>query len=447
MKHRILLTSLVVMGLTCPWGARADTFPTDGYMQENKIYESAATEENLGAYEGTVNATAEYDDILYQILAGSYLPAGSEGDVETCPAGSYCPGVTDATYNETSAQGVTSCPTGYPNSESGAGAQTQCYTACTTSTANIAHATAVSGNDYYGAGVDTCVATACENGYHVSDGVKLIERDPLIDVDASVPGNNYGYISADGENAQRVSENGLTENNTWASEFDYGTVYGRASCQSAIHSEGMGYFFANFEGVIGGQMSADEFRAGMEPIAGTAKTDVVVAAIENFQTTAMGEEDAADMLKVVYQLFGIAEGADYSTTDSGQYCYCQMTDYMPAGGDKSKVMSAPWVFDDGAGGSAADCADYCANSCALDLLNSDALFRVFRGALFGSLGATAAGTCDANEIEITWTDADPADVSANNAGMCTFGGDIRTPVRAATKPGKTFKGWKFDNAK
>ncbi len=446
MKHRILLTSLVVMGLTCPWGARADTFPTDGYMQENKIYESAATEENLGAYEGTVNATAEYDDILYQILAGSYLPAGSEGDVETCPAGSYCPGVTDATYNETSAQGVTSCPTGYPNSESGAGAQTQCYTACTTSTANIAHATAVSGNDYYGAGVDTCVATACENGYHVSDGVKLIERDPLIDVDASVPGNNYGYISADGENAQRVSENGLTENNTWASEFDYGTVYGRASCQSAIHSEGKNTFYGVVDDVMGGTMSAQDMRTTFEPVVGTATTDVLVSAYEEMLAGSGSEADQEKFYKVVYQLFGIAEGADYSTTDSGQYCYCQMTDYMPAGGDKSKVMSAPWVFDY-VYGSADNCAGDCANSCADDLRYDGPGNRVFRGAVFGSLGATAAGTCDANEIEITWTDADPADVSANNAGMCTFGGDIRTPVRAATKPGKTFKGWKFDNAK
>lgn len=446
MKHKILLTSLVVMGLTCPWGARAETFPTDGYMQENKTYESAATEENLGAYEGTVNATAEYDDILYQILAGSYLPAGSEGDVETCPAGSYCPGVTDATYNETSAQGVTSCPTGYPNSEAGAGAQTQCYTACTKSSANIAHATAVSGNDYYGAGIDTCVATACENGYHVSDGVKLIERDPLIDVDASVPGNDYGYISADGENAQRVSENGLTENNTWASEFDYGTVYGRASCQSAIHSEGMNTYFDVVADVKGGTMSAQDMRTTFEPVVGTAKTDVLVSAYEEFLAGSRSAADQEKIYKVVYQLFGIAEGADYSTTDSGQYCYCQMTDYMPAGGDKSKVMSAPWVFGDDFG-SAHYCPDYCADNCAGYLSGVFMENRVIRGAVFGSLGATAAGTCDANEIEITWTDADPTDVSANNAGMCTFGGDIRTPVRAATKPGKTFKGWKFDNAK
>lgn len=447
MKHKILLTSLVVMGLTCPWGARAETFPTDGYMQENKTYESAATEENLGAYEGTVNATAEYDDILYQILAGSYLPAGSEGDVETCPAGSYCPGVIDATYNETSAQGVTSCPTGYPNSESGAGAQTQCYTACTKSSANIAHATAVSGNDYYGAGVDTCVATACENGYHVSDGVKLIERDPLIDVDVSLKGNDHGYISADGSKTRRAEENGLTENNTWASEFDYGTVYGQASCQSAEHSEGLN-IFNDFSGnIINGGMSAQGLRTMFEPVVGTATTDVLVSAYEEMLAGSGSEADKEKFYKVVYQLFIIPEGADYSTTASGGYCYCQMTDYMPAGGDKLKVMSAPWVYLVDFLGSTNDCAANCADFCAGDLLADGPAPRAFRGVVFGSLGATAAGTCEANEIEITWTDADPADVSANNAGMCTFGGDIRTPVRAATKPGKTFKGWKFDNAK
>ena len=72
-----------------------------------------------------------------------------------------------------------------------------------------------------------------------------------------------------------------------------------------------------------------------------------------------------------------------------------------------------------------------------------AYYRAFRAAVLGSLGARTVGVCAANEISITWADADAADVAANNAGVCTYDGDIRTPVKAITKPGKTFKGWRF----
>ena len=64
--------------------------------------------------------------------------------------------------------------------------------------------------------------------------------------------------------------------------------------------------------------------------------------------------------------------------------------------------------------------------------------------MLGALGAVEFGICEANEITINWTDATADDIAANNAGMCTYDGEIRTPVRAATKPGKTFVGWKFN---
>ena len=49
--------------------AFADDFPSNGYMLENKTYENAAIYGNMGVYDGTVTATAEYEDILYQIGA------------------------------------------------------------------------------------------------------------------------------------------------------------------------------------------------------------------------------------------------------------------------------------------------------------------------------------------------------------------------------------------
>ena len=64
-------------------------------------------------------------------------------------------------------------------------------------------------------------------------------------------------------------------------------------------------------------------------------------------------------------------------------------------------------------------------------------------AIYGAFEQMTNTTCEANTINITWSDADQADIDANNAGACEYDGDIRTPVKAIKKPGKTFKGWKF----
>ena len=55
-----------------------------------------------------------------------------------------------------------------------------------------------------------------------------------------------------------------------------------------------------------------------------------------------------------------------------------------------------------------------------------------------------ASSCTPNTITINWSGADAEDISANNAGQCTYGGDIRTPVKAQHIPGQTFVGWTFD---
>ena len=61
-----------------------------------------------------------------------------------------------------------------------------------------------------------------------------------------------------------------------------------------------------------------------------------------------------------------------------------------------------------------------------------------------SLGSSSASDCIANVITINWSGADAEDIIANNAGQCTYGGDIRTPVKAQHIPGQTFVGWTFD---
>lgn len=428
------------VGLGAAMPAFAESFPSNGYMLANKTYSGAATGENMGVYDGTVTASAEYANTLYQIIGGTYLPAGAEVAAQ-CPANSYCPGVTDATYNESAAQGAKSCPSGYPNSAVGASAITQCYTGCKDSM--VEHATAVSGKDYYGDGPDTCFATECENGYHVYETVKVIEQPPLIDVDYTVAGNDSGYISADGGITLNPDAYGLTEKNTWALEFDYGVVYGRASCQAKPYDSGYDYFMANGEAIMGGTMSPDQVRSDLTPIVGVAKANYFADLVAGFLDGTIGE---GDFLVRYLLVFGLFEDASFSTSDTGGICYCQMTGFQSAssgesGYDISKAVaieSAPWMNGNNYD-SANTCAKMCAYYCAYSLANVDQQRRM----TFGGYRVTDVSTCDANEITIKWTDATDEDIAANNAGMCTYGGDIRTPVRAATKPGKTFVGWKF----
>ena len=48
-----------------------------------------------------------------------------------------------------------------------------------------------------------------------------------------------------------------------------------------------------------------------------------------------------------------------------------------------------------------------------------------------------------NTITINWSDVDESVAGQNNENTVTYDGDIRTPIRAAHKPGKQFVGWVF----
>ena len=437
MKNKIFATIGGAVAALCPWVTHAETFPTDGNMLENKTYESAATYDNLGTYAGSVSAAAEYADILYQIGAGQYLPADSEGVSAVCTTGYYCPGLKDATYSEDINQGLNACPNGYPNSDAGASMNTQCYTTCTDKSV-IAHATAVAGNDYYGNGTDTCYPTACDNGYHTYNGIEMFETDPLAPgADPSVSATTYGYISASGTNKYHEGDFGLTEAGTWGAEFSYGTVYGQASCQSE-KGAAMGYV----TGVLNSYADVETVRSELTTIAGEGAANAVADAFAEYKA---GAKTYEELWKTAWAILGIEENANFSTSDSGLYCYCQMTAFKPTDGVKTLVTPAPWVFRNDYS-SADACARGCAGFCVNELMSDEERYRAYRAAMYGMLGARAVGVCAANEISITWADADPADVAENNAGVCTYDGDIRTPVKAITKPGKTFKGWKFQKS-
>lgn len=201
MSKRLLTTFVIMSGIT--GSALADIFPGDGYMQANTAYDNAATYAVMGVYDGTAYALAEYQDVL-SIAAGKYLPRGaSEG--QTCTAGSFCPGIDDATFSETLDQGIYSCADladgEYPYSAVGTTANTGCYREC--SIADIPHSTAVSGNDYYGDDVISCVVSECASGYHTNNGsacdANAISISWQNTTDANVSATNAGYCIYGGD--------------------------------------------------------------------------------------------------------------------------------------------------------------------------------------------------------------------------------------------------------
>ncbi len=389
----------------------------------------------------TANTIATWDLIDYTLNPGQYLNVTETSvDKTTCPAGSYCVG---GGYTvETANNSIAQCPTEYPNSAEGAGADTQCYTACTVATANIAHATAVSGNDYYGSGVDTCGATACETGYHVDGGgIELVEKTPLVPISLTAEGAGFRYVNADGTSdsigtVDAIPADSVTAPSTWATAYSEGTVYGKASCQPSVDPS-LEYILANFDSVAGGEMTIEAFKTGLEPLAGADKAEYMAGMITDVMS---GNKSGSEMYKALFGVFMTEPNANYATDSTGQYCYCQMDGFMPNGGTREIVTSAPWVFnyDDG---SADLCASNCANYCASDLYDVDVNDLAFRGAVVGALDLVeTGGICAANTINIDWNPDNGGDHIKN---MCTYEGSIELPTPDPVKPGYTFTGWKL----
>ena len=209
MKNKLILTSFIAIGFACPVMANptnTGTFPSSGLMQEDYTYTNAATSENMdGVYEGLVMAQAEYANSTYNLSAGYYLPAGGSEPAQ-CPHGYYCPGANDVEYNENTNQGLVSCSVEtndlYTLSEPGATAVSDCYRKCLSADIfNGLHVTAVSGNVYYG-GNQTCAATGCENGYHISSGTCLANEITINWTGASaeaISANNAGSCTYGGD--------------------------------------------------------------------------------------------------------------------------------------------------------------------------------------------------------------------------------------------------------
>ncbi|MBR5904060.1 MAG: hypothetical protein IKZ49_00825 [Alphaproteobacteria bacterium] len=409
MTQKLFLTSALAMGVIAPAFAEPSntgTFPSDGYMQEDYTYTNAATADNMDSvYEGNVNAVAEYENILYQIGAGQYLPAGGESVISCDQPGSFCPGVSgDVTYNANAAQGLTSCSTatnGDFTSSDGTGSSAEsCYRACNISNmgsngtiSTIAHATALSGNDYYGNGADTCEPTACDPGWHVKPAVNNPDLVSLLGLDRV---EDRGYVSNNGENYASVAMFNLsTTNDKGKFIIEYpgkGRLTGHGICSTHV-----------------GTRTRDQ----------TTNTYTNVTMINSMLSDETGQEGAI-------------------------YCYCKIDGYIPNGENELIISANPWIFveDTTYSGGVVGCSSNCVAYCTNVFTESDANYLSYRNIILGSVAPTLA-SCEANTITINWTDASSADISANNAGTATYGEDVRTPVKATTKPGQRFKGWRF----
>ena len=362
----------------------------------------------------TANTIATWTLIDYECSAGQYLLKTEDSlECTPCPIGSYCPGGKFTIESENN--GVNTCPTSHPNSAEGAGADTQCYTACTVDM--VAKATAVTGNDYYGSGVDTCSATACETGYHVEGNIELVEKTPLIPVDYTIGGsfnNAYAGVATD--------------------TFEYGTIHSHSSCQPEIPSDLL-YFYKNYSKVISRSMTLEDFRKEFSKVASEQKVSYAV----NILSGALGNSSYyADIYKFLYVMLGNQTNAEYSTNDVGQYCYCQMVDFKPVEGDKTKISNAPWIFLQEFD-SADNCQTNCIAQCSHRLRYTNSECTAFRAATYGALSYIETGICAANTINIDW-DPDNGDTHIQN--MCTYNETITLPDDPV-KLGYTFSGWKL----
>ena len=155
----------------------------------------------------------------------------------------------------------------------------------------------------------------------------------------------YGYARLNANAGDNESTYGLTTGSgQWAVSFtNGGIVRGIASCSSTGSTA--------FDTVIGAFAN------------GTMTMEQVIAAVYG--------SCASDAIK---------PGNTFSSSSSGQYCWCKVDSYTPSGGQQCNIQTSfSWIFTverSDASNCATQCAQDCAVSVVQDLLN-------FRRILFG----------------------------------------------------------------
>ena len=361
MNKKLILSSLAVLGLVSPAvAAQYAPFPSDTkLMQENMIYENAATQTNMGVYAGEVTAKAEYDPISHFLEPGSYLPMQSE-TTHPCPQNNYCPGGIKVEYSAIEPQGLTRCPGDYTMTDGGGAISAiECYKDCDSAMFQNAKELVSGGKDYYSSGMDTCQIASCDQGYHLSKG-------------DTVEIGDFKYEFFDSEILMSNGGDG-----SW--EVTY-----RPSNETTLE--------------IYGQSRLSEQSGGLAQVF----TDVV--------------EDS-----------------------DAENCFCNITGYRKNGENGfSRIMASKWVYL-GSGYSNKECGEVCGDAMG----STGDEYTVFKISLLDSI-TYVSDACMPNVININWDGASEDDVLANDAGSVEYGGHIRTPVKAQTIKGKTFKGWRFE---
>ena len=338
--------------------------------------------------------------VLKTCESGYYLN-GNECTV--CPVGSYC------------ANNIkTACDDGYTTDATGATDVSQCYTTCeqqcTQQTcpdnATCTHGTTVTTGKQYVGGTCNAKQTmcgidiTCDTGYNKTDsGIEIVEKTPLIPVDYHESGDDYAYVNASGDlsggSSDFYNSIDITEPNTWASHFDYGTVYGRASCQTSM-DPGIEYSYMNLEGILSGDISLSEYETNMTAISGGIKAKYITNLVAEMLA---GTKTYADLSLVLWTMLGTGSDINYNANSTGDVCYCQMTEFVSASDIKHVIEDAPWVWFDVVWDNKG-CPSICAQYCAMYLKHSNDFYEGFRAATFGSLGVQTKATCEIAIIDI-----------------------------------------------
>jgi hypothetical protein len=168
--------------------------------------------------------------------------------------------------------------------------------------------TTTTGKQYVGG---TCDATAsqcelniiCDKGHDKQSEIELVEQTPLIPVDYTEGGDGYAWSDLSNRwYSSNFKEAGLTKANTWASRFAYGAVYGNASCQPvSVNIESFMYISRNRAAAQNGDMSEEDFEAGLSAISGAEKAGYITKVLRGYKE---GTQTQADFYRAIWTMFG-----------------------------------------------------------------------------------------------------------------------------------------------
>ena len=179
----------------------------------------------------------------------------------------------------------------------------------------------------------------------------------------SADNNGYGDI-----NCSTVPDLSLHQ---WKAEFSYGTVMGIASCQATLPAD-IDYFDVNGQAVMSGQMDPATFLSEYTALAGAEKAAVAQQILEALSNN---EEDLA--WRLIWEAHSLPGSTNYSTSDTGNYCWCKATHYTANGAQQCSLVSTPWVYISGI--TIGACVKACPNFCAGSVQHPNG----FRAVLFG----------------------------------------------------------------